>query len=82
MTYIQCDIYHCWVHLKFVDYKYRQGSNDVWYRFSCCSKILPFGVFTDKDFSYLTNARNDVGITNKNDFILLKPPPNLAYLIN
>ena len=84
---IQCDICQFWVHLRcnklnLVDYKYLQGSADPWFCLSCCSTILTFGHFTDKDLSYLVFIKNYIEISNKNSFDHLKPPPNLALLFN
>ena len=86
---IQSDICQFWVHLRcnklnLVDYKYLQGSADPWFCLSCCSTILTFGNFTDKDLSYLVFIKNYIEISNKNSFDHLKPPPNgaLLFLLN
>ena len=76
-----------WVHLRcnkfnLVDYKYLQGSADLWFCLSCCSTILPFGNLTEKDFPCSVLNKNYIEISNKNSSVLLKAPPNLAYLFN
>ena len=83
---LEFDMCQFWVHLRcnklnLVDYKYLQGSTDPWLCLSCCSLILPFGNLTDKDFSY-SILNNYIEISNKNSFVLLKSPPNLALLFN
>ena len=84
---IQSDICQFWVHLRcnklnLVDYKYLQGSADPWFCLSCCSTILTFGNFTDKDLSYLVFIKSYIEISNKNSFDHLKPPPNGALLFS
>ena len=49
---------------------------------SCCSTILTFGNFTDKDLSYLVFIKSYIEISSKNSFDHLKPPPNGALLFN
>ena len=90
----QCDICQSWVHesvkcnqLNHIDYKYLQGSDDLWYCFSCCIKIFPFGTLTNKDF--MSSTTNSLSIyfsqgahsDNDNESLLsLKPPSNLVLL--
>ena len=87
----QCNIYQSWVHVKCnklnnIDYEYFQGSNEPWYCVSCCSKILPFGTLTNKDFiPFITNSLSQQGTKSDNDnesLLSLKPPSNLALLYN
>ena len=40
--------------INHVDYKYLQGSKDLMYCFSCCSKAFPFGKLTNKDVIFST----------------------------
>ena len=51
----QCDICQFWIHTKcnnlnHIDYKYLQGSNDLWFCISCCNEIFPFGTLANKNF--------------------------------
>ena len=86
-----CNIYQSWVHVKCnklnnIDYEYFQGSNKPWYCVSCCSKILPFGTLTNKDFiPFITNSLSQQGTKSDNDnesLLSLKPPSDLALLYN
>ena len=84
---LQCDICQFWVHLRcnkpnLVDYKYFQGSTDPWFCLSCCSTNLPFGNLTDKDFPWWVLNKNYIEVSHKSSFVLLKPSPDLALLIN
>ena len=50
---VQCDTCQFWIHtecnkLNYIDYKYLQEFNDLWYCISCCDEILPFGTLTNK----------------------------------
>ena len=86
----QCDICQSWVHMKcsklnHIDYKYLQGSNDLWYCLSCWSKNFPFGTLTNKDFIfYITNSISQ-GTNSDNDkegLLSSKPCSDLALLYN
>ena len=88
----QCDICQSWVHIKcnklnHIDYKYLQGSNDLWYCLSCCSNIFPFGTQTNKEFisSIATKNSFSQGTNSDNDkesLLSLKPPSDLVLLYN
>ena len=87
-TTAQCDTCQSWVYVKCnklnqIDYKYVQGSNDLWSCLSCCSKIFPFGTLTNKDFvSSIANSLSRYQCDNdKESLLTLKPPTDLAFLL-
>ena len=86
----QRDLRQSWVHMKcyklnHIDYKYLQGSNDLCYCLSCCSKIFRFGTLaTNVSIFSITNSFSQVTNSDHNEesLLLLKPPSDLALLYN
>ena len=84
----QCDICQARIHLKCnklnINYNYLQGSSDPWFCLYCCSSVFPFGFLTCKDFlsTSLYKRNQSENVSNKNSFIHLTPPSNLAFLFN
>ena len=77
--------------LNHIDYKYLQGSIDIWLSISCCNEIFPFGKLGDKNFlsMMIVNSNptaiknNDVDATNINGTsLVLKSSTNLSLLFN
>ena len=85
---IQRDICQVWIHLicnklNHINYKYLQLSSDPWFCLCYCSSIFLFGFLTKKDFSSSLYRRNvPENVPNKKKIIHLRPPPNLALLLN
>ena len=92
---VQCDICQFWIHIKcnklnHIDYKFLQGSNDLWYCISCCDEILSFSTLTNKNFLSLVNpppddhncfTKNSDTCISKNSSLLLKLS-DLSLLFN
>lgn len=75
--------------LNYIDYNYLQGSNDPWICVSCCNKIFPFGILTNKNlsmmmvnFSPTTVKKNAANNINSNSSLALKLSANLSLLFN
>ena len=73
-------------HLNYIDYKYLQGCNELWYCLSCTNTLFQFAHMSSKKFlTFIVD--NDNTITSNetkslNSSLLLKPPPELVLLFN
>ena len=86
---IQCNICQACKRLKcnksnHINYKYLQGSSELWFCLYHCSSVFPFGFLTDKDFlSTSLYSRNvSENVSSKNSSIHLTSPPNPAVSFN
>ena len=61
---ILCDLYQTWVHTKcnhlnFIDYKYLQGCNEIYYSLCCTTMLFPFGSLNNQRFLVFINNNNE-----------------------
>ena len=72
-------------HLNYMDYKYLQSCNELWYCLSCTNALFPFGSLNNQNFLNFIGNNNTITSSktkNLNSSLLLKPPPDLALLFN